>query len=203
MLQSISTCLLFACLTCLMGPPLAAQNDWQEGHVVTMQGDTLRGLVRDRDTGPFGGMFGKVQVKEGGKGRARKFAPRKVRSYQWGDAQFVTLYTESESEFFKTRTYVTEGRGEPGFYRVIAAGELTLYHDEFTDEDNFRIDFVPVFKREGNPQLVRATQGILGLKKKLLSEFFADRPALVAQIKNGQLTTPLEVWEAYEKGTAQ
>lgn len=186
----------FLLLFCFISPNMKAQNDWKEGYVVTNKGDTLRGSVRDRDTGSFGGLLGKILIKEGRK-RAKRFKANKIQAYSWGGAKFVTLYTERKSEFLKSKIFVTGDGGEPDFYRVISEGPLSLYHHEFTDPDNAVIDFIPYFKREGNPQLVLATQGLFGLKKKLLSDFFADKPDLVEKIRNGTLKTPSDVLSAY------
>lgn len=173
-----------------------SQNDWKDGYVVTNRGDTLRGLVRDRDSGSFGGLLGKVLLKKGRR-RAKRFKANKIQSYSWGDARFVTFHTRYESQFLKSKVFVSKEEGEPEFYRVISEGPLSLYHREFTDPDNSVIDFIPFFKREGNPELVRATQGIFGLKKKLLSNFFSDRPDIVNKINNGTLKTPADVVGAY------
>jgi hypothetical protein len=45
--------------------------------------------------------------------------------------------------------------------------------------------------------LVRVTQGIFGLKKKLLSRYFADFPDLVVKIEKGELKSPIEIAEYY------
>ena len=177
-------------------PEAHAQSDWQQGYVVTNAGDTLRGMVRDRNTGPFGSLYRKIRIKPAGK-RTRRFKPAQIQSYTWGTVRFVTLYTESRSELLRTEVFVQASGGTPNFYRVISEGPLSLYHQEFNDPDNSTTDFIPYFKREGDPRLIRATQGIFGLKKKLLSKFFADRPDLVERINDGSLKTPEEVVEAY------
>jgi len=41
--------------------------------------------------------------------------------------------------------------------------------------------------------MVRATQSILGLKKKLLSEYFDNCPALVEKINEPEIRTPEDV----------
>lgn len=173
-----------------------AQDDWQTGYVVTNAGDTLEGMVRDRKSGAFGKLYGKVVLKQTGKGK-KSFKPKKIQCYMWGRSKYVTLRTQSSSRGFKTDIRVSPD-GEPGFYRVVSEGPLSLYHLEYSDQDNSAIDFIPYFKREGNPSLVRATQGVFGLKKKLLSNFFADKPELVNQINDGRLKTPEEVVKAFQ-----
>ena len=179
---------------------LPAQDDWRTGYVVTKNGDTLRGMVRDRDSGAFGGMLRKVQWKadEHTSGRRRgKFRFGHIKGYQWGDARFVVLPISTSSSLLYTRRWVDEENGQPEVFRVVAEGPLCLYHDEFTDPDNFSIDFVPYFKKRGEADLVRATQGIFGLKVKLLSNFFADRPDLVDGLQNGTLKTTMDVIASY------
>ena len=182
---------------------LPAQDDWRSGYVVTNEGDTLQGMVRDRDTGSFGGLYRKIKWKanENTKGRKRgKFRPGQLTAYQWGDARFVVLPVATSSSLLYTQRWVDEAKGQPEVFRVIAEGPLCLYHDEFNDDESSFIDFVPFFKKEGESDLVRATQGIFGLKKKLLSKYFADRPDLVNGLQSGYLKTPMDVVRAYEEG---
>ncbi len=182
----------------LLVQPLSAQRgeDWLTGYIVDNDGDTLHGLVRDRDTGPFGGLLPKVQVKPEGK-RKKKFKPQQIQSYGRGNSRFITLQVVTTSQLLRTETRIVDRGGESQFFQVIAEGGLNLYHQEFTDEDNFRIDFIPYFNKAGDDELVRATQGLFGLKKKLLSRYFSDRPDLVEKIRRGELKTPMDVVEAY------
>lgn len=52
---------LFAII--FLGLPLecTAQDDYQNGYVVTNAGDTIYGLVRDRKTGAFGKLYKKIK----------------------------------------------------------------------------------------------------------------------------------------------
>ena len=47
------------------------------------------------------------------------------------------------------------------------------------------------------PSFVRVTQGILGLKKKRLTEYFRDCPELIYKIENGELKDPVEIANFY------
>ena len=195
----MTTRLLFLLsLMIIISTPLSAQKgeDWLSGYIVDNDGDTLHGLVRDRDTGPFGGLLPKIQIKPEGK-RKKKFRPQDITSYGRGNSRFITLQVVTTSQLLRTETRIVDRGGESQFYQVIAEGALNLYHQEFNDEDNFRIDFVPYFNKAGDDELVRATQGLFGLKKKLLSRYFSDRPDLVEKIRSGELKTPMEVVEAY------
>lgn len=173
-----------------------AQSDWKEGYVVLNSGDTLHGMTRDRNTGPFGGMYGKVKLKRSGKVK-KTYKARDIQGYACGEVRVVTLQTQSPNSLLRSELLLAPEQGVPRFFRVISEGPLTLYHEEFTDPDDFWINFIPWFKREGSPQMVRATQGIFGLKKKALASFFADKPDLVEQIQQGKLRTPEQVVEAF------
>ncbi|MEM0996362.1 MAG: hypothetical protein AAGN35_04755 [Bacteroidota bacterium] len=193
----LRSCALF--LVILLPLLVSGQSDWRAGYVVNLSGDTLRGQVRDRDTGPFGGLYNKVILKgeKGSSVRRKRFPPRKMRAYRWGDADFIVLPTVTESVLLTTRRRVDPERGVPEVFQIVVEGPLCLYYDEFTDEDNSDIRAIPYFKRAGNPALVRATQGLFGLKVKRLSEFFADRPDLVRKLQAGTLKTPMDVVRAY------
>ena len=179
----------------LLPGALSAQSDWRSGYVVTLSGDTLHGMVRDRDTGPFGGLYNKVRLKKSERGKAR-FGPSKMLGYQWGDAKFIVLRTNTYPNVRASKKRI-DPTGTPSVFRVVVEGPLSLYMDEFNDEDGSWINEVPYFKKVGDEQLVRATQGIFGLKKKLLSKYFADQPDLVQKIQAGAVKTPLEVVTEY------
>jgi hypothetical protein len=96
-------------------------------------------------------------------------------------------------------TYISNPKqGRKVFLKVISNNSaLHYYHLEQVDGDNGFVDYVPLFKKQNSNELVRVTQGILGLKKKRLSEYFSDCPELVEKINNGELKTPTEILNFY------
>jgi hypothetical protein len=65
------------------------------------------------------------------------------------------------------------------------------------DEESKFVDHIPLFYRTGSNEMVRVTQGILGLKRNRLVEYFRDCPALVQAIEQKELNEIDEVYNFY------
>ena len=76
------------------------------------------------------------------------------------------------------------------------AGHLSIYLDYFVDDD-LQIHTVPLFLKKNDLVMVRATQGIFGLKRQFLSEYFLDCPPLVKLIQEKRINKVEEVTRYY------
>jgi hypothetical protein len=65
------------------------------------------------------------------------------------------------------------------------------------DDESSYLDYIPLFYREGSDEMVRVTQGVLGLKRNRLMEYFQDCPELVRAIDNRELNEIDEVYYFY------
>ena len=198
LLKVVLGVLLF-CTTSLFAQKKSA---FKEGYVLPLNGDTLRGLVMDRDESAFGGLLTKVKFRSD-KGRRRKYKPSDLLGYHRGADSFVSLWINTETKYFAQHYSSVVGLGEQYFVKVIYHGSLDLYHWEYTDEDNNTIDFLPLIRKANSAELVRVTQGILGLKRKRLAEYFADCPNLASAIKSKTLHSSAELIDYYELNCAQ
>ena len=75
--------------------------------------------------------------------------------------------------------------------------KLIHYEQEFMFDDNDFIDSYPLFYKPNSRQMVRVTQGILGLKKKRLAEYFRDCPSLIQSINTGEIIYTEGVFQHY------
>jgi hypothetical protein len=102
-----------------------------------------------------------------------------------------------DAEFFRFRYYVDDRYGRV-FLKVIARnGPLTWYHWEYIDDESNYVDYIPLFHKRYSPEMVRVTQGILGLKRNRLMEYFQDCPELVFAIDQKALHEINEVYSYY------
>lgn len=175
---------------------------YKDGYVVLLNGDTLTGKVMDRDESAFGGLLQKIKFRPE-KGWRKKYKPSQISAYKRGDELFRTIWLSNENQFFKQYYYSEPGRGEQVFVKVIYSGSLDLYHREWTDEDNSNIEFLPLIKKPGTTQLVRATQGIFGLKRKRLAEYFFECPALSTAIIGKEIANVEELIQRYEQACVE
>lgn len=99
-------------------------------------------------------------------------------------------------------TYTLHEGRQHQFFEVQLEGYLSIYLAYFIDEDAW-IFAVPFFKKKDENTLVRATQGLLGLKRRMLSDYLGDCPELVELIQAKKITTPLEVANFYNNHRAK
>ena len=186
---------IFAAFLCI---PLQAQKkDYFPGYIIMPEGDTITGLVKDRTTGTFPELYKRIRFKGEQSPFRKKYGPDQILGYACGDRVYESLPLWEETAFFRFRYYLVEGNGK-AFLRVMSKNEaLTYYHWEYMDEESYYLDYIPLFYRHGADQMVRVSQGILGLKRKRLMEYFQDCWELVEAINNKQLNEIYEVYDFY------
>lgn len=175
-----------------------ARRGFEPGYVVTWQNDTIAGYVRDRSDSNFPDLYRKIRFRSSD-GKGHKYGPKQIKAYQKGFESFETLWIHTFREFLVTRYISQPGVGKPHFMKIVRKGYLSYYHWEYVDGEFQDIEHIPLFKREDGYSMVRVTQGILGLKKKRLSEFFQDCPDLVNKINAGEIRNPFEIHDFYNQ----
>lgn len=187
-------------LICTWPRATSAQNDFQEGYVVTISNDTLYGLVKDRNTGAFGGLLQKIRFK--GKGGKRKYAPREIISYTRGNTTFESFQLVSTGKPFDM-DYRVSTEGDFQYLRVSEKGYLSYYLLEYEEDDSSYIDTIAYFKKWNEDRLVRVDQGIFGLKRKKLSVYFSDCPELAERIRTKKVKHPSDIVQFYNHWKAK
>lgn len=157
------------------------QEDYKDGYIVTVKNDTLIGRVSDRKLGPFGGIHDKIKFK--GTRLKKRFSPKDVRSYKKGDSIYRSLFLDGEHQFL----------------RVVSEGAVSYYAYELQQQGEQMVLDIAYLRKENSRSLIRADQGIFGLKRKRLSMFFADCPPLVIKIQNKELKYVFEVVNFYNE----
>jgi hypothetical protein len=176
--------------------PLHAQKKgYSSGYIITHEGETIEGWVKDRSAGTFMELYAKIRFKPGHGGLSRRYSPEEILAYGADNQHFESLPIYEESAFFKFRYYLNENY-KRSFLKLIARDkDLSYYHWEYVDGDSNYLDYIPLFYREGSSEMVRVTQGVLGLKRKRLIEYFQDCPDLGMAIYEKELN---EIWEVYD-----
>lgn len=175
-----------------------AQGRYTEGYVITLKGDTLQGKIRDRRTGIFAGKFKRIRFKTS-VFPPRRYRPGQIRSYVIGSAVYESHWIMRDNRVFQERYLSMERYGKPVFLRLVVKGPLSLYYLEQLDQDSGRFDYVELFKKEGVPVFIRASQGLFGLKKNTLRQYFADRPDVISKIEDKSLRSALEIARYYNE----
>ena len=197
MTKSAGIILLFFLLTVIpLG--LYAQRHYEPGYVVLTSGDTLYGKIKDRKPEPFGKIYKKIRFRDGG-WFAKKYVPSELMSYKAGERTYESSWLSYELSIFGSRLISVPGRGNKQFLRVLVKGPLNYYSLETEDHDSGYYRDIPYLKREDKREIVRATQGIFGLKRKLLAEYFDDCPAMVKALEEKEIRSVFEVVELYQR----
>lgn len=178
--------------------PLHAQNkDYSAGYIITLEGDTIEGWVKDRSTGTFPELYKRIRFKTGKSLLRKKYGPDQILAYSCQGQLYESLPLYEETAFFAFRYYLNESY-EYVFLRVIARDDpLTYYHWEYMDADSNYLDYIPLFYLDGSNQMVRVTQGVLGLKRRRLIEYFSDCYKLQDAIYKKKLNKIDEVYNFY------
>ncbi len=196
-MQKKSLILMFIILGTLAIPVNAQKKGYTIGYVITLEGDTLQGFVKDRSFGPFAELYTKIRFKSKKLRFKRKFRADDIQGYGYKGKYFEAVPLREESSFFKFRYYANPG-SQRVFLKVIEKNQfLTYYHWEYVHDDNNYLDYVPLFYLKDDHEMVRISQGIFGVKRKQLSAYFKDCPKLVHGIKRKELNSAQEIFEFY------
>jgi hypothetical protein len=189
--------LLFFLLSLTLIPLEAKNKNYTQGYIITNEGDTIPGQVMDRTTGSFPKLYAAIRFKSENSLFKKKYGPDEILGYVCGDRHYDSMPLREESAFFKFRYHVNEG-AKRVFLKVVLKNEvLTYYQWEYIDADNGYQDYVPLFYRSGSDEMVRVTQGVLGLKRKRLMEYFGDCPDMIAAIEGNALNGITDVYYFY------
>jgi len=191
--------ILFAILTL---PVQAQKKGYSQGYIINSDGVILEGLVKDRSSGSFIGLYKRIRFKPGDALFKRKYSAAEILGYGVNGQQYDAVPLLTESYFFKIRYYIHENRDRV-FLRVISSNEkLTYYHWEYVDDESNYLDYIPLFHKPGTGEMVRISQGILGLKRNRLSEYFWDCPDLLRALEKKELKEIDEVFNFYTEHCA-
>ncbi len=177
------------------------QKNYVPGYVVLTSGDTLRGQVMDRRETFIGTeLLTKIRFKPERGGIRRKYRAKKLLAYQVGNSVYERYYVRSKGISLLDAYYeIVPSDGAQVFLRVVSRGKLTHYQWEWIDEDNDTIDAADYFRKGNEPLLVRATQGVFGLKRKNLVKYFWDCPSLQEKIQQKVFKYSFEVADYYNQ----
>lgn len=194
MFKCLNHYLLLILFVFLLIPLQAQSKSYSQGYIITLEGDTIVGQVKDRSGGTFTSLYSRIRFKADNSLFKKKYGPDQILGYAYGNHMYESLPLREESSFFKFRYYVNEGNDRVFLRVVLKNEELAYYQWEYIDEDNSYLDFIPLFYRNGYNEMVRVSQGVLGLKKKQLTAYFWDCPELVHAIKNKELKEITDVY---------
>lgn len=179
----------------LQAVELAAQNGFERGYLIQNSGDTLFGSIRDRKEGFRPKLLKKIEIRTNGK--VQRFALKHIQEYAIGGSIYERHWLKQSRSFPREEYQSIEGFGEQQFLRVISRGKLSYFQLEFYDAESGVLDFVDLFNLAGETRMIRATQGVFGLKKNALTSYFSAYPQFVERINANEFKRAQELVDAF------
>ncbi len=171
--------------------------------LVLNSGDTLYGLVQHIDERGVSPKFHKKLRLQDVDGKKKKFHRKDVKSFSAERQVYESFWLKQSSDRISLdnpRYNITSHGGEQYFLKRISQGSLSHYQLEWWEQGESGLMSMDLLKKENDSFLIRATQGVFGLKKKALATFFADCTEVKAQIEQGKVK---QVWEVVDLYKAQ
>lgn len=177
---------------------LSSQERFLPGYIITNQNDTLFGIVKDRKEAPFAKIYKKVRFRDGSF-FAKRYSPLEIAGYKAGEKRYESFWLSVKTDFLRTGYWNIPGTGEKKFMRVVLQDDLSFYELEYLDQESGIVETIPLFKRREEDHFIRVTQGLFGLRKKSLRDYFKDCPNLIEKMESGELKTPFEIADFYNQ----
>lgn len=177
-----------------------AQNDSPQDFLVLRTGDTLYGTVAHINTKSVSPKFYKKIRLAGTHGKLKKFKRSEVLSFQANAdlyEQFLLSQSSEKITLSNPKYNIDQQNGELCFLKRIRKGKLSHYLLEWFEQGDATPYSMDLLKKEQDSYLIRATQGLLGLKKKVLTNYFTDCPLLQENLREKKLNTVTQVVDFY------
>ena len=175
---------------------LSAQPDY----LILTSGDTLFGsieryeqlLTKDK-------YYSKVRLTNQ-KGKRKKYSHSEIKEIGIGNHIYrkYNLQVVTQLNILTNYYRAVAFGGNEKFLEVVTEGPVSMYYYYWVDGmDQDNPSSFPLFKKANEDVMVRATQGIFGLKKKVLTSYFSDCPDLQKALEDGAFKLPQEVVNYY------
>ncbi|MFT4772325.1 MAG: hypothetical protein ACI9CP_001959 [Cryomorphaceae bacterium] len=183
---------------------LSAQTDTRD-YLIPNVGDTLYGKVEHIDRrGASPEYYKKIRVTNA-KGKRKKYKRVDLESFRVDNVRYEGFWLSQFSNkivLFNPKYSIDRENGERYFLRVMSTGHLSHYLMEWYEQgDSMRMK-MDLLKKQEDEFFIRATQGVLGLKKKALIKYFQECPELSKKIEQKELKQVVEVIDFYNSHCA-
>lgn len=168
--------------------------------LVTNTGDTIRGSVVDIGISGFNPRYLKKIRVTRLNGKTVKINRKKVHSFQKAGFMYEAFYLRGASSKFAlvTDTYhITKNKGKLYFLKCIKKGPLSHYHLEWFEQASASHNYMDLLIKTGSGSFIRATQGVLGLKRSLVAAYLSDCKELNQLILAKKTTKLPEIIDFY------
>lgn len=192
-MKSLLKLSLFTLICIIIMSSCQSYSSFTQGYVVMMNGDTIHGILKDRDSGTFEKLYTQIKFRSEEK-KFYRLSPNEIQAYSKGNQVFQSLAVEANNNFFSMNTENT-ANGERKFFQLLYSGYCSVYKYEY--EDDSRIESRYYFKKANDNTMQYFRTGLLGPNRKSLIEYFADCISLQIKIDRKEITEPIEMARYY------
>lgn len=169
-------------------------------YLVLKTGDTLYGNIEyKKDSGVNYKYLNKIRLTNA-LGKQKRYKRDQVAAFSTNNFIYEGFWLNQESErlvLLNPRYEIDYKNGDYYFLKVMSKGTLSYYQLEWWEQGESLLMSMDLLKKEKDEYLIRATQGILGLKRKVLTNYFRDCPILAQQIQQKQFNKVFQLVSYY------
>ena len=182
---------LFSCccfVMCTTSRNAVLKDTGNNDFVVLASGDTLSGQVSWQQSGGTQNLFKKV-LWTNHYGDKKRFSQKELLAFRINGIdyeRFFLLQSNTKIALVNPRYEMDSERGECYFLRRLSKGHLSHYQLEWREQGAETVFSMDLFLKSQDTFLIRANQGVFGLKTKVLLQYFSDCPQLRSEISTKQ-----------------
>ncbi|TPV32452.1 hypothetical protein FJ651_12890 [Paucihalobacter ruber] len=169
-------------------------------YLVLKTGDTLYGKIEyKKDTGVNYKYLNKIRLTNA-LGKQKRYKRDQVVAFSTNNFIYEGFWLNQESEslvLLNPRYEIDDKNGGYYFLKVMSKGTLSYYQLEWWEQGESLLMSMDLLKKEKDQFFIRATQGLFGLKRKVLSSYFNGCPSLAQKIQQKQLNQVFQVVDYY------
>ncbi len=181
-------------------PGISLAQNLAQDFVALHSGDTLYGTVRYINDGGVSTKFYKKIRWKDAQGKSKKISPKNIRAFRVQGDVFESFYLSQSSRkitLVNPRYDINPKRGQHHFLKLVQKGRLSHYQLEWIEQGESAVFAMDLFKKDSDTFFIRATQGLFGIKTKVLTSYFADCTTLATQIEDKQINSLQEILNFY------
>jgi hypothetical protein len=169
-------------------------------YLMLKTGDTIYGNIEYKKESGVNYKFLKKIRLTNTLGEQKRYKRDQVIAFRTNNIVYEGFWLNQESEhlvLLNPRYEIDDKNADYYFLKVMSKGTLSYYQLEWWEQGESLLMSMDLLKKVKDPFFIRATQGLFGLKRKVLSSYFNECPDLVEKIQQKQLNQVFQVVDYY------
>jgi len=174
-----------------------AQGKEKHDYIVLDVGDTLHGKVQYIDEGIRRKFYKKIRLTTSD-GKRKKYNRKNVASFSVNKITYESFWLSQTSQRFNLvnpKYNIDQNNGEQYFLKVVSKGNLNHYELVWIEQGESALLSMALLKKEEDSFFIRADQGLIRLKRKVLLDYFFNCPRIIEAINQKKVK---DVWQVVD-----